>query len=130
MNCELGTIGATVYADQAVRLFFSTIRSSPRAGTRRTIEDLLLRVETFGGPERLDMQTPRRARDRLAGERTALINELRAILPEQGTVIARRRRNLERELEAMLCEENGLTVSQRLLMPIEDMREEWLAIRS
>jgi len=59
------------------------------------------------------------------GERTALINQLRAILLERGTVIAQGRRNLERELDAMLGEEEGLAVSQRLLMLIKDMREEW-----
>ena len=71
------------------------------------------------------MQTLHRARDRLARERTALINQLRAILRERGTVIAQVRRNLERELDAVLGEEEGLAVSQRLHMLIEDMREEW-----
>jgi hypothetical protein len=64
------------------------------------------------------------------GERTALINQLRAILLERGTVIAQERRNLERELDAMLGEEEGLAVSQRLRMLIEDMREEWRALDS
>jgi transposase len=66
------------------------------------------------------------SRPRSAGrERTALINQLRAILLERGTVVAQGRRNLERELDAMLGEGNGLKVSQRLHMLIEDMREEW-----
>jgi len=64
------------------------------------------------------------------GERTALINQLRAILLERGTVIAQGRRNLERELDAMLGEEEGLAVSQRLLMLIKDMREEWRVLDS
>jgi transposase len=59
------------------------------------------------------------------GERTALINQLRAILLERGIVIAQGRRNLERELDAMLGEENGLKVSPRMRLLIEDMREEW-----
>src|ERR1700738_5669129 len=75
--------------------------------------------------EQLDMQTLHRARDRLVGERTALINQLRAILLERGIVIAQGRRNFERELDAMLCEEQGLAVSPRLRMLIEDMWEEW-----
>jgi transposase len=62
---------------------------------------------------------------RLVGERTALINQLRAILLERGIVIAQGRRNFERELDAMLCEEQGLAVSPRLRMLIEDIREEW-----
>jgi transposase len=59
--------------------------------------------------DQLDMQTLHRARERLVGERTALINQLRASLLERGIVIAQGRRNLERELDAMLCEG---TVSQ------------------
>jgi transposase len=62
------------------------------------------------------------------GERTALINQLRAILLERGIVIAKGRRNLERELDAMLGD--GLAVSQRLRMLIDDMREEWLVLDS
>ena len=90
------------------------------AATRPTMRFVELKSE-----DQLDMQTLHRARDRLVGERTALINQLRAILLERGTVIAQGRRNLERELDAMLCEEEGLAVSQRLLMLIKDMREEW-----
>jgi transposase len=75
--------------------------------------------------EQLDMQTLHRARDRLVGERTALINQLRAILLERGIVIAQGRRNLERELDAMLFEVDGLAVSPRLRKLIEGIREEW-----
>ncbi len=39
---------------------------------------------TVKSEEQLDMQTLHRARDRLVGERTALINELRGILLERG----------------------------------------------
>ena len=35
----------------------------------------------------LDMQTLHRSRERLVGERTALINQLRAVLLERGIVI-------------------------------------------
>ena len=37
-------------------------------------------------PDQLDMQTLHRARDRMVGARTALINQLRAILLERGLV--------------------------------------------
>ncbi|MFZ0495242.1 MAG: IS110 family transposase [Methylocella sp.] len=90
------------------------------AATRPAMRFVELKSEA-----QLDMQTLHRARDRLVGERTALINQLRAILLERGTVIAQGRRNLERELDAMLREEQGLAVSPRLRMLIEDMREEW-----
>jgi len=90
------------------------------AATRPTMRFVELKSE-----EQLDMQTLHRARDRLVGERTALINQLRAILLERGIVIAQGRRNLERELDAMLCEEQGLAVSPRLRKLIEGIREEW-----
>jgi transposase len=90
------------------------------AATRPTMRFVELKSE-----EQLDMQTLHRARDRLVGERTALINQLRAILLERGIVIAQGRRNLERELDAMLSEEGGLAVSPRLRLLIEGMRREW-----
>jgi len=90
------------------------------AATRPTMRFVELKSQ-----EQLDMQTLHRARDRLVGERTALINQLRAILLERGIIIAKGRRNLERELDALLCGENGLDVSPRLRMLIEGMREEW-----
>src|SRR6187399_373819 len=47
------------------------------AATRPTMRFVELKSE-----EQLDMQTLHRARDRLVGERTALINQLRAVLLE------------------------------------------------
>jgi len=77
-------------------------------------------AEAVTGPTMrfVDMQTLHRARDRLGGELHC---------PDQ--LAARRspgarRRNLERELDAMLCEDH-LAVSPRLPMLIEEMREEW-----
>ena len=68
------------------------------------------------------MQTLHRARDRLVGERTALINQLRAILLERGITVAQGRRQLERHL-AGLSALGGL--SQRMRVLIEDMRRQW-----
>src|SRR5580704_16356406 len=90
------------------------------AATRPTMRFVELKSE-----EQLDMQTLHRARDRLVGKRTALINQLRAVLLERGIVIAQGRRNLERELDAMLFEVDGLAVSPRLRKLIEGIREEW-----
>ena len=44
------------------------------------------------------MQTLHRSRDRLVGERTALINQLRAILLERGIVVPQGKRKLEQYL--------------------------------
>ncbi len=50
-----------------------------------------MRFVELKSQEQLDMQTLHRARDRLVGERAALINQLRAILLERGIIIAKGR---------------------------------------
>src|ERR1700716_842916 len=55
--------------------------ATAEAATRPTMRFIELKSE-----EQLDMQTLHRARDRLVGERTALINQLRAILLGAGFV--------------------------------------------
>ena len=72
----------------------------------------------------LDLQTIHRVRQRLVGHRTALINQIRAILLERGITVAQGRRALERALASILADEtNGLSPRMRRL--IEDMRTEW-----
>jgi transposase len=71
------------------------------------------------------MQTLHRARDRLVGERTALINQLRAVLLERGIVVPQGRRKLEQHLAAMLDEGEGLPLSPRVRALVADMRAEW-----
>jgi hypothetical protein len=70
----------------------------------------------------LDMQTLHRARDRLVGERTALINQLRAILLERGQSVPQGRRKLEQYLVAMLEPDSDPTLSPRMRQLIEDTR--------
>jgi len=48
---------------------------------------------------------PASPRDRPVGERTALINQLRAVLLERGIVMPQGRRKLERHVDALLAEE-------------------------
>jgi transposase len=60
------------------------------AATRPTMRFVELKSET-----QLDMQTLYRARDRLVGERTALINQLRAILLKRGRTVPQGRYKLE-----------------------------------
>ncbi len=72
----------------------------------------------------LDLQTIHRIRQRLVSRRTALINQLRAILLERGITVPQRRRVLEGRLPGILADEqNGL--SSRVRHLIEDMRTEW-----
>lgn len=53
--------------------------------------------------KQLDMLTLHRARDRLVGERTALINQLRAIPLERGITVPQGRRKLEIWLDLNTC---------------------------
>src|SRR6195952_271124 len=89
------------------------------AATRPTMRFVELKSET-----QLDMQSLHRARDRLVGERTALINQLRAILLERGITVPQGRRKLEVYLETLLAEEGG-PLSPRTRLLVEDERAEW-----
>lgn len=89
------------------------------AATRPTMRFVELKSET-----QLDMQSLHRARDRLVGERTALINQLRAFLLERGIVVPQGRRKLESHLETLLAGKETL-LSPRTRLLIEDQRAEW-----
>ena len=67
------------------------------AATRSTMRFVELKSD-----ERLDMQSLHRVRDRLVGERTALLNQLRAVLLERGVVAPQGRRKLEKALAELL----------------------------
>ena len=89
------------------------------AATRPTMRFVELKSET-----QLDMQSLHRARDRLVGERTALINQLRAILLERGIIVPQGRRKLELYLEALMAGET-VAFSKRTRLLVEDLRLEW-----
>lgn len=73
----------------------------------------------------LDMQTLHRSRDRLVGERTALINQLRAILLERGIIVPQGKRKLERYLVTLMEEREGGTLTARMRMLAADMQAQW-----
>jgi transposase len=75
------------------------------AATRPTMRFVELKSES-----QLDVQTLHRARSRLVGERTALINQLRALLLERGITVAQGRRRLEHYLELVLDSDDTSTV--------------------
>ena len=89
------------------------------AATRPTMRFVELKSET-----QLDLQSLHRARDRLVGERTALINQLRAVLLERGVIVPQGRRKLELHLETLLAAEQ-VSLSPRTRLLIEDLRAEW-----
>jgi transposase len=70
-----------------------------------------------------DMQTPHRARDRLVSERTSLINQLRAILLERGSVAPQGKKKLKRYLATM--EHDVCSLSLRIRTLVADMLAQW-----
>jgi transposase len=83
-----------------------------------------MRFVELKSEEQLDMQTLHRARDRLVGERTALINQLRAILLERGVAVPQGRRRLEKHLDAP-DDEAHAPLSPRMRGLVDDMRAQW-----
>jgi transposase len=90
------------------------------AATRPTMRFVELKSR-----EQLDMQTLHRSRDRLVSERTALINQLRAILLERGIVAPQGKRKLEQFLVELMDERGGAGLSARMLALVDDTRAQW-----
>jgi transposase len=90
------------------------------ATTRPTMRFVELKSQ-----DQLDMQTLHRSRDRLVGERTALINQLRAILLERGLVAPQGKWKLEQFLNVLMDEQGGASLSPRMILLVEDARAQW-----
>ena len=90
------------------------------AATRPTMRFVEVKSEA-----QLDMQTLHRSRDRLVGERTALINQLRAILLERGLIVPQGKHKLEQYLVTMMDEHDGCGLSERIKTLVADMRTQW-----
>lgn len=77
--------------------------------------------------EQIDLQAVHRIRERLIGERTAVINQIRAFLIEYGLPVKEGRASLRRDLPDILEDaENGLSPRMRQL--IAALREHWHAL--
>ena len=74
--------------------------------------------------EQSDLQSLHRARERLVGDRTALINHLRALLLERGLVVAKGRAKLRNEVGVIL-EGMSAELSPRIRILVADLVEEW-----
>jgi len=94
-------------------------RGIAEAATRPTMRFIELKSQ-----DQLDMQTLHRSRDRLVGERTALINQLRAILLERGLVAPQGKRKLEQFLSVLMDEQDGAGLSPRMIQLV-DARTQW-----
>ena len=90
------------------------------AATRPTMRFVELKPQ-----EQLDMQTLHRSRDRLVSERTALINQLRAILLERGIVVPHGKRKLEQYLIELLAEPDSGGLGARMQLLIADGQAQW-----
>src|SRR5580658_9907049 len=90
------------------------------AATRPTMRFVELKCQA-----QLDMQTLHRARDRLVGERTALINQLRAILLERGFIAPQGKWKLEQFLAVLMDEQGGAGLSSRMTVLVADARAQW-----
>lgn len=78
-------------------------------------------------PAQLDVQALHRARDRLVGMRTALVNQIRGFLLERGIAVGRGRRTLEKALPALL-EDHAAELGAMLVGLIECLRAQWRAV--
>lgn len=77
--------------------------------------------------EQLELQAIHRVRERLITERTALVNQMRAFLLENGIVVAVGRRVFAKHLPSLLGDaENGLSFTLRALL--SRLRQRWLAL--
>jgi transposase len=88
-----------------------------------------MRFVTVKSNEQLDLQAVHRIRERLIGERTAVINQIRAFLIEYGLPVKEGRASLHRDLPDILEDaENGL--SSRMRQLIAALREHWHALEA
>jgi transposase len=90
------------------------------AATRPTMRFVELKSQ-----DQLDMQTLHRSRDRLVSERTALINQLRAILLERGMVAPQGKRKVTQFVAVLMDEQAGAGVSPRMIALVADVRAQW-----
>jgi transposase len=93
------------------------------AATRPTMRFVPLKEEA-----RLDVQALHRARERLVAERTALINQMRALLLERGIVLPQRWRSLAAWVDAPLASGEPDPISPRMRLLMTDMRAEWVEL--
>lgn len=94
------------------------------AATRPTMRFVELKSEA-----QLDMQTLHRVRDRLVGDRTSLMNQIRSLLLERGQVVPQGRAKLAAGLVDLL-DGDKRTLAPRIHALIEDMRRQLLALAS
>ena len=74
--------------------------------------------------DQLDLQALHRVRDRLVGQRTGVINQIRAFLLERGIAVRQGLRSLRSELPGILATRTDV-LSPRMLRIVEDLTADW-----
>src|SRR5215475_14511938 len=74
--------------------------------------------------DQLDLQALHRVRERLVGQRTAIINQIRAFLLERGIAVRQGLRFLRTELPSILAKRTDV-LSPRMLQIIEGLADDW-----
>jgi transposase len=74
--------------------------------------------------DQLDLQALHRVRERLVGQRTSIINQIRAFLLERGIAVRQGLHFLRAELPAILAKRTDV-LSPRMLHVIEDLAGDW-----
>jgi transposase len=74
--------------------------------------------------EQLDLQALHRVRERLVGQRTGIINQIRAFLLERGVAVRQGLRFLRTELPIILAQRTDV-LSPRMMRIIEDLAGDW-----
>src|SRR5947209_3364204 len=74
--------------------------------------------------DQLDLQALHRVRERLVGQRTGIINQIRAFLLERGIAVRQGLNFLRAELPAILAKRTDV-LSPRMLHVIEDLADDW-----
>jgi transposase len=74
--------------------------------------------------DQLDLQALHRVRERLVGQRTGIINQIRAFMLERGIAVRQGLRFLRAELPGILATRTD-TLSPRMLRIIEDLMADW-----
>ena len=90
------------------------------AVTRPTMRFVAMKSEA-----QLDMQTLHRMRDQLVGERTALMNQISAILVERGHIVSQGRAKLAARLNTLLDPDTDSEITPRMRSLVADVRERW-----
>jgi transposase len=74
--------------------------------------------------DQLDLQALHRVRERLVGQRTGVVNQIRAFLLERGVAVRQGPRFLRSELPHILAAPSDI-VSLRMVRIIEDLADDW-----